>query len=115
MSTQHQSTQYKMATPAQRKAVFGNRAETLRHVIVLIDQEAIQIQDTDWMIRCCLHVPDSAAATLVFDWMHTAPETVWRVPEVQDIRSSSTHRGSPNPAADLSGGPSTAAQLFFGY
>jgi hypothetical protein len=83
MSTQHQSTQYKTATPAQRKAVFGNRAETLRHVIVLIDQEAIQIQDTDWMILCCLHVPDSAAATLVFDWMHTAPETVWRVPEVQ--------------------------------
>jgi hypothetical protein len=91
MSTQHQSTQYKMATPAQRKAVFGNRAETLRHVIVLIDQEAIQIQDTDWMIRCCLHVPDSAAATLVFDWMHTAPETVWRVPEVQEyVRAALT-------------------------
>ncbi len=83
MSTQHQSTQYKMATPAQLKAVFGNRAETLRHVIVLIDQEAIQIQDTDWMIRCCLHVPGGAVATIVFDWHGAPPDTLWHFPEVR--------------------------------
>ena len=89
MSTQQHSTQYKAATPAQRKAVFGNRAETLRHVIVLIDQEAIQIQDTDWMIQCCLYVPDSAVATIVFDWHGATPDTLWRVPEVQSyVRSA---------------------------
>ena len=83
MSKQQKSTQYKTATPAQRKAVSGNRAETLRHVIVLIDKGAIRTRDTDWMIRSCLYGPDNAVAYIVFDWSCATPDTLWRDPEVQ--------------------------------
>ena len=84
MSKQQQSSlQYSQATPAQLQAIFGERAQSLRHVLVWIDQDAIQEGDIGFFIDSCLNIPDNAAAHLVFTWNDLHPDDTWRVLAVQ--------------------------------
>lgn len=84
MSKQQQtSLQHSQATPAQLHAIFGERAQSLRPVPVLIDQAAIQAGDIDFFIERCLNIPDNAAAHLIFCWDDIDPNDAWRVLSVQ--------------------------------
>lgn len=83
MSKQQTSQKYFKASPAQLHAIYGERAQSLRHVVVWIDQDAIQDGDIGFFIDSCFSIPDGVVAYLVFSWNGTPLEDVWRVQPVQ--------------------------------
>ena len=83
MSKQQASQKHFKASPAQLHAIYGERAQSLRHVLVWIDQDAIQEGDICHFIDSCLNIPDNAAAHLVFTWNDIDPDDTWRVQPVQ--------------------------------
>lgn len=83
MSKQQATQKHFKASHAQLHAIYGERAQSLRHVLVWIDQDAIQEGDIGFFIDSCLNIPDNAAAHLVFTWNDINPDDTWRVLPVQ--------------------------------